>query len=52
MIGFDPAQHERLRSQLRVGGQASVIAYSEGHWLLTLLGKGYIRLISWLSYAY
>ncbi len=52
MIGFDPAQHERLRNQLRVGGQASVIAYSEGHWLLGLLGKGYIRLISWLSYAY
>jgi len=52
VIGFDTARHEQLRSQLRVGGQADIIAYSEGHWLLTLLGKAYIRLISWLSYAY
>ena len=52
VIGFDPVQHERLRGQLRVGGQADVIAYGEGHWLLELLGRGYIRLISWLSYAY
>jgi multidrug resistance efflux pump len=52
VIGFDPAHHEQLRTQLRVGGQAAVIAYTEGHWLLELLGKGYIRLLSWLSYAY
>ena len=52
MIGFDVAQHESLRRQLRVGGQASVIAYSEGHGVLKLLGKAYIRLMSWLSYAY
>lgn len=52
VIGFDITQHEALRGQLRVGGQASVIAYSEGHGLLRLLGKAYIRLMSWLSYAY
>ena len=52
VIGFDVDQQEALRGQLRVGGQASVIAYSEGHSILTLLGKAYIRLMSWLSYAY
>lgn len=52
VIGFDITQREALRGQLRVGGQASVIAYSEGHGLLRLLGKAYIRLMSWLSYAY
>ena len=52
VIGFDVAQHEALRRHLRVGGQASVIAYSEGHGILRLLGRAYIRLMSWLSYAY
>jgi len=52
VIGFDVDQQGALRGQLRVGGQASVIAYSEGHAILTLLGKAYIRLMSWLSYAY
>ncbi len=42
---------EVLRN-LRLGGQASVIAYSEGHWLLGLLGKVYIRVLSYLSYVY
>ncbi len=42
---------EVLRN-LRLGGQASVIAYSEGHWVLKLLGKAYIRLLSILSFAY
>ena len=52
VIGFDVDQHEALRRQLRVGGQASVIAYSDDHVFLKLLGQGYIRLMSWLSYAY
>ncbi|MDO3383672.1 HlyD family secretion protein [Gilvimarinus algae] len=38
--------------QLRIGGQASVIAYTEGHGFLALLGKLYIRLHSILTYAY
>jgi hypothetical protein len=29
-----------------------VIAYPEGHGFLRLLGKFYIRLMSWFSYAY
>ena len=52
IIGFDVMQQPALRGQLRVGGQVSVIAYSDGHGLLGLLGKAYIRLMSWLSYAY
>lgn len=52
IIHFDVDQEQALRHQLRVGGQASVIAYSEGHGLLKLLGKAYIRLMGWLSYAY
>ena len=52
IIGFDIAQQESLRHQLRVGGQASVIAYADGHGVLSLLGKAYIRFKSWLSYAY
>ena len=52
VIGFGVDQHYALRRQLRVGGQASVIAYTEGHAILKLLGKAYIRLMSWLSYAY
>lgn len=51
IVGFD-TEHEDLRRQLRVGGQVSVIAYSEGHGILKLLGKLYIRLMSWFSYAY
>jgi multidrug resistance efflux pump len=52
VVGFDVDRQEALRGQLRIGGQASVIAYSEGHPILALLGKAYIRLMSWLSYAY
>jgi multidrug resistance efflux pump len=52
IIGFDPGQSERLREQVRVGGQADVIVYTEDGGLLRLLGKAYIRLLSWLSYAY
>lgn len=52
IIDFELPGEENLRRQLRVGGQASVIAYSEGHGILALLGSAYIRLMSWLSYAY
>ena len=51
IVSFD-AQQETLRQQLRIGGQVSVIAYSEGHGILKLLGKLYIRIMSWFSYAY
>jgi len=52
IIGFDTQQDETLRRNLRIGGQASIIAYSEGTSVLKLLGKAYIRLASYFSYAY
>ena len=52
VIGFDIGQDDRLREHLRIGGQASVIAYTQNHGLLNGLGKGLIRLMSLLSYAY
>ena len=52
IIGFDPEQDRALREKLRIGGQASVISYSEGSGLLRLLGKIQIRLASLLSYAF
>lgn len=52
VIGFDPHQSEELRRQLRVGGQAEVMAFSEGHPVLRQLGRFYMRLMSWLSYLY
>jgi len=52
IISFDPGQEEQLRDHLRVGGQVDVMAFSEGHPLLGFLGRVYIRLMSWFSYAY
>jgi len=52
IIGFDAKQDPALRDALRVGGQASVIAYGEGSGITKLLGKLYIRVASWLTYAY
>ncbi len=51
-VRFDPRQGEVLYQQLRIGGQAAVVAYGEGAWLTALLAKGYIRLMSFFSYAY
>jgi len=50
-IGFN-SDEEELRRQLRIGGQASVIVYSEEAGVTGFLGRLYIRLMSWLSYAY
>ncbi len=52
IIGFDTQQDEALQRNLRIGGQTTVMAYSEGTSVLKLLGKAYIRLASVLSYAY
>ena len=52
IIGFDTQQDAALQRNLRIGGQATVMAYSEGTSVLKLLGKAYIRLASVLSYAY
>ena len=51
IIEFDLAQEKDLYGLLRVGGQASVIAYTKGG-VLKLLGKLYIRILSVFSYAY
>jgi multidrug resistance efflux pump len=52
IIGFDVRQYPELKSQLRIGGQVSVIAYGDGHGPMKLLGQLYIRCMSALSYAY
>jgi multidrug resistance efflux pump len=52
VISFDPDQIGQLQNQLRIGGQAEVIAYSDAHGVLRLLGKAFIHFMSWLSYAY
>jgi multidrug resistance efflux pump len=51
-IKIDPSQQKELFGQLRIGGQVSVMAYSEGSGPLVWLGKIYIRLMSVFSYAY
>ncbi|WP_238946990.1 HlyD family secretion protein [Seongchinamella unica] len=51
-VRFDPQQAEQLRTQLRMGGQASVMAYTEGAWLTRILGRLYMRFMSIVSYAY
>jgi multidrug resistance efflux pump len=52
MIQFDKGELERLRENIRIGGQAEVIAYTEKSHFLKLIGKLYIRMMSWFSYAY
>lgn len=51
-IGFEVDESPRLREQLRLGGQAAVIVYSEDSTVLRWLGKLYVRFMSYLSYAY
>lgn len=52
VVKFDPRQDAALAGQLRIGGQATVIAYSRDSGILATLGRLYIRLQSYLSYAY
>ena len=52
IININPKHHPTLKSNLRIGGQASIIAYTEGHGVTQFFGKLYIRLMSVLSYAY
>ncbi len=52
VVEFDLGQHEALRGQLRIGGQATVIAYTGEHAILNRLARAYIKVISYLSYAY
>lgn len=52
MIQFEEGQVERLRENIRIGGQAEVIAYSEESAFTRVVGKLFIRVMSWFSYAY
>jgi multidrug resistance efflux pump len=52
IIDFDAKQDAELRDAVRVGGQAAIIAYGEGSGILKPLAKIYIRIASWLTYAY
>ena len=52
IVRFDIRQQDALLKHLRIGGQASVIAYTEPAWLTRVLGKVYVRVMSFLSYAY
>ncbi len=52
VISIDETANKDLQHHLRIGGQATVIGYSDGHFILKLLGKMYIRLASLFEYAY
>ena len=52
IIEFDPYQKDILYQQLRVGGQASIMLYSDNQGLLAVLGRLFMRVMSWLTYAY
>lgn len=52
MVTFDPVQEDELVRQLRIGGQTSVIVYTEGHGFLKFIGQLYFRFLSVMSYAY
>ena len=52
VVEIDDEHHAEVLEHLRVGGQASVIVYTEGHGFLGLLGRIYVRVMSVLSYLY
>ncbi|MCK5666404.1 MAG: HlyD family secretion protein [Thiotrichaceae bacterium] len=52
IIDFELKQNKSLRSFIRIGGQAEIIAYTGDHFILNILAKLYIRFMSWFSYAY
>ncbi len=51
IVEFNPGELTTLRG-IRVGGQAEVMAFPREGNLLNPLGRLYLRLMSWLSYAY
>lgn len=50
-IDFELEDREAVQ-QLRIGGQASVMVFSEEASFLRLIGRLYLRVMSWFSYAY
>jgi len=51
-VRFDVHQAEELMTQLRIGGQAAVTAYTDEASVTRTLARLYIRAMSVLSYAY
>jgi multidrug resistance efflux pump len=51
LVDFELANAQE-RGAIRVGGQASVIVYADSGWIMTLLGKIKMRLVSVFTYAY
>jgi multidrug resistance efflux pump len=51
-IEFESQALKPVLSGARVGGQADVIVYTGDNFILNTLSRGYIRLMSWLSFAY
>ena len=51
MSGYEIGD-ENADIRRNLNGQADVIVYTSNSWLMNGLGKVWIRLMSWLSYAY
>jgi multidrug resistance efflux pump len=51
-IEFEPQALEQVLRSARMGGQADVVVYTGDHFILNILSHLYIRLMSWLSFAY
>ncbi len=52
VIQFDRKHIDELRQHIRIGGQAEVMVYTRDSSILNVLGKAFIRFMSWLFYAY
>jgi multidrug resistance efflux pump len=52
IIKIDGAQREALRNYVRIGGQVEVMAFTAEAEVLKTIGKSYMRMMSWFSYAY
>jgi len=51
-IEFEPQSLQEVLASARMGGQADVVVYTGDHAILNFLSHVYIRLMSWLSFAY
>jgi multidrug resistance efflux pump len=51
-IEFEPQSLQEVMASARMGGQADVVVYTGDHSILNFLSQVYIRLMSWLSFAY
>ncbi|BDC42370.1 HlyD family secretion protein [Paraburkholderia terrae] len=51
IVEFDPDERTRLHN-LRIGGQAEVMAFPSQGNPLNLLGRVFLRVMSWVSYLY